>query len=72
MKPRVRRFSGFGDDHHAAIDLQILVLEERMDADQIGDEFEDTDDNSHAYECVQWMNGDVEEAPSTGWKELVR
>ena len=71
MKPRVRHFSGFGDDHHAAIDLQILVLEERMDEHQIGDEFEDTDDNSHAYECVQWMNGEGE-APSDNWKELVR
>jgi hypothetical protein len=72
MKPRVRRFSGFGDDHHAAIELQILVLEERMDTDEINDQYEDADENNHAYECVQWMEGDVEEAPSAGWKELVR
>ena len=72
LKPKVRRFSGFGDDNHAAIDLQILVLEERMDNDEINDRYEDTDENSHAYECVQWMDGEAEEAPSAGWKGLVK
>jgi hypothetical protein len=72
MKPRVRRFSMFGDDHHKAIDLQIEVLEERMDEDQIDDLFEGDDENSHAREAVQWMAGETENAPSVDWKELVR
>ena len=72
MKPRVRRLTAFGDDNHAAIELQIFVLEERMDTDQAGDEYDDADEYSHATEAIQWMEGEIETAPSEGWKELVR
>ena len=72
MKPRVRHFTAFGDDNWAAVELQIFVLEERMDEDQAGDEYEDADEYSHATEAIQWMNGETENAPSVGWKELVR
>lgn len=72
MKPRVRHFTAFGDDNWKAIELQIFVLEERMDTDQAGDEYDDADEYSHATEAIQWMEGEIETAPSEGWKELVR
>lgn len=75
MKPTVRHFSAFGDDHWAHIDIQIEVLEERMDDREIGDRYdgdEDPDANSVAYEAVQWMKGEAEEDLAENWKPLVR
>ena len=39
LKPRVRPSSMFGDDHHAAIDAQLVVLRERLDSDEIHKRF---------------------------------
>ena len=72
MKPTVRHYSAFGDDHHAHIDIQIEVLEERMDDDEIGDRYDDPDDNSVAYEAVKWMKGEADEELGESWKSLVR
>jgi hypothetical protein len=83
MKPRVLRRSGFGEDHHEAIDAQIKVLKERMSEDRIYDIFQPVDEdgepddegNRHdldsALEAKRWLDGEGD-APSKGWKELVR
>lgn len=77
MKPKVRRRSGFGDDHHAAIDAQIYVLTERSDLDDIYDAWAEEDHASNvqeaAVEACHWMTGEnAQQAPSKGWAELVR
>lgn len=80
IKPRVRRSSAFGDDHHAAIDAQVEVLEDRMDEDQIYDRSEMAEDDigfysentrDQALEARRWMRGEQDTAPSAGWAELV-
>lgn len=35
LKPKVKRYTFFGDDNHAAINAQIEVLEKGMDDDAI-------------------------------------
>lgn len=76
IKPRVLRYSGFGDDHHAAIDAQIVVLKERLTEDDLYTRQEDCeatecagDDNINwSYENVfeagceaaQWLKGESE------------
>lgn len=69
MKPRVARFSAFGDDHHAAIDAQISVLEEEMSEGRVWDFWPDPETNTHdaAMRAMRWMR---EESPSEGWPEL--
>lgn len=61
MKPRVLHYNGFGDDHHAAIDAQISVLDNHLSEDDICDrqnECRDTecpyyeDDVDYAVESV--------------------
>ena len=76
MKPTVRQFSIFGDDHHAAIDAQIDALMERMDNDEIFDKEEDGEWSASVREqaeyAIQWMNGEKgQAAPSEEWKDLV-
>jgi hypothetical protein len=72
MKPTVRHYSMFGDDHWQHIDVQIEVLEERMDEDEIADRYDDADDNAAAYEAVKWMKGEEEEGLAESWKPLVK
>lgn len=76
LKPKVLRSSAFGDDHHAAIDMQIRVLDERMTEDEVYDaqSVEDLPDNvaDAAIEAVRFRNGEAKEDLVTGWKELVR
>jgi hypothetical protein len=83
LKPRLRKSSVFGDDHHAAVDAQIAVLEERLSDGKIYDRFESTGftdidhgegrgDNvlSAAIDAQQWRDGDKEDKPSSEWREL--
>lgn len=83
MKPNVRRLSAFGDDHHAAIDAQIRVLEQKLTNNQIYDYFDAVGDSdidhdegrsenvlSAATDAAQWRDGDTKEKPSMSWKEL--
>lgn len=79
IKPKVVKQSHFGDDHHAAIEAQIAVLENGYSEDDIYDEW-GGDNQSHernsALEALAWMEGDptgiLEEfkPPSEGWKSL--
>lgn len=88
MKSRVRQRTAFGDDNHDAIDAQILVLTNRADNDEVYDRFgpshddkgkesfEFTDSCDHklqaALEALMWLEGETKEAPSKGWKELMK
>jgi hypothetical protein len=78
MKPNVLRSSHFGDDHHAAIDVQIDVLKGRIRQENIDDEQESGDmpDNvaDAARGALAWMNGeetDSNETPSQEWESLL-
>lgn len=83
MKPDVRRHSAFGDDHHAAIDAQMDVLGKRLSDASIYDRYEPTGDDdvdrddgrsdsvlSSAIDAKQWMDGELADKPSAGWREL--
>jgi hypothetical protein len=70
IKPKVRRYSAFGDDHHAAIDLQIHVLELDLDWSDIeeyaGEEYD------AASETIQWREGSATESLVENWRPLVK
>lgn len=82
MKPRVRRTSAFGDNHHNAIDAQVEVLTSRLSEMAIYDRSDDgTGDELNedkwrenvresALEARRWMDGDEPHPPSHNWKEL--
>jgi hypothetical protein len=72
IKPFVRHFSGFGGDNHKLLEIQIRVLEEDFDDNDVNHIYEDVDENSIAYETVQWRDGTDEdiESPIEGWKLL--
>lgn len=77
IKPTVRHYSGFGDDHHASIDSQIKALTERMDEDDVCNEWpeeqgEDARLRDSAMEVVNWMNGYEEISPVKNWSPLIQ
>jgi len=70
VRTRVRRFSAFGTDHWRQIDLQVRVLEQHLDEDDLA-AITDPDENSIAYDTIQWRDGEpVDEAPAAGWESL--
>lgn len=83
VKPTVRRFSFFNDDHHAAIDAQILVLHNKMKEAKVYELYSSDDDElpptrpanvlDAALDAVRWMAGEYTDYPSLvdSWKELV-
>ncbi|HXQ38144.1 MAG TPA: hypothetical protein VN843_29335 [Anaerolineales bacterium] len=48
MKPKVRRFTMFGDDNHEAVDAEIRALEESATEEETYDWEEDGDFSQHA------------------------
>jgi hypothetical protein len=44
IKPKIKHYSFFGDDHWASIDAQVQVLTEQMTDTDVYDEWEDVDD----------------------------
>lgn len=76
IKPKVRRYTFFGDDNHAAIDAQIVVLEEDYDEDAIYGEWEDDEHVlSSALEALAWKEGDLSRDNQDGalvdeWRSL--
>lgn len=79
MKPTVRKCSGFGDNHHNAIDAQVQVLREGMSNDDIFDAWGDEEIDEFeqnvldaAIQAQDWMRGDTDEAPSVEWQDLVQ
>jgi hypothetical protein len=76
MKPTVLEKSGFGDNHHDAIEAQLEVLRNRWtDDDDVDENYGDDDDNvsGAAREAMNWLNGDGEtETLTETWESLVR
>ena len=74
MKPKVRHYTGFGDDNWRKIDVAIAVLVNRYDEDDISERYHDADENSEAYSVIQWRNGEECEygSPADQWQDLVR
>jgi hypothetical protein len=76
IKPRVRKRSSFGGDHHAAIERQIQVLTERMTERAIeraadSEEWADNE-RDEAMAAFEWMAGSYTDYPRLvdEWKEL--
>lgn len=73
LKPKLPRYSHFGDDNHGAIDAQIVVLTERLTRDQVKARFPDNgmDKLFMALIACDWMHGDLVGAddtpPSQDW-----
>lgn len=81
IKPRVLRTSKFGDDHHAAIDAQIEVLENLLTEDEVCDRHDNAADDEMFYadneydsgrDAANWLAGDEDDAPSEGWGSLIQ
>lgn len=63
------RLSGFGDDNHRELDLQIQVLRDD-DIDVTADEFYEEYniyEQSAIQEAIDWRDGETDETPSSGW-----
>lgn len=76
MKPKVRKFTMFGDNNHDAIDAQIEALEDDFDESAIYDK-EDSGDWTErqrvaAQEAIDWREGDTKDIPSKEWEPLVQ
>jgi hypothetical protein len=70
--PKFRRYSGFGDDHFKAIDIQVSVLERGYDQDDVDERYENSDQHSIASDTVRWREGEeVDEGPVEGWQVLI-
>lgn len=77
IKPKVRQFSMFGDNHHAAIDAQVEVLEKDPPEEEIHEnaDSEGWPDNIRdaAIEARHWLDGEFEYPHLVdAWKELVK
>jgi len=76
VKPRIAKFAAFsifGDDNVASIEIQIRVLDERMNEAEIDDACAEEDDDyllSSAMAAFNWMEGNDAESPSEGWIKL--
>lgn len=73
IMPKVRRFSAFGDDHHAAIKATLRVLDGRDSSE----DYEDAPDNvrDEVYNAEQWMNGEADPeygSPTESWSSLLQ
>lgn len=74
IKPSVRLASKFGDNHHDAIDAQIIVLEDSLDDGEIYDLYENGPENvlNAALDAMHWVEGDDDVPPSKNWESLVK
>lgn len=75
VKPRVRRYSIFRDDNHAAIDAQIEVLCDALDDEDIDDNQDSGKWDEHVYasarDALNWKKGEAEDgSPSSGWEAI--
>jgi hypothetical protein len=80
LKPRIRPTSMFGDDHHAAMDAQVDVLEHLLREAAIYRAYDPGDDEDQgrnvldaALDARRWLDGEsLDGAPtlSASWKEL--
>ncbi len=71
MKPKVRRYSLFGDDNRASIEVQIEVLEQEIAEMDVWAKYADNDTKlESAIDAASWLEGGSEK-PSDGWALLV-
>lgn len=70
IKPRVRRFSKFNDDHHQTIDLQVEVLEKNLSRNDIADW--DSERYDIASDAIDWKEGlrEDDEGLAKEWESL--
>lgn len=73
MKPKIRQYSAFGDNHYAAIMATLRILDGRDTAE----DYEDAPDNvrDEAAMAEAWMRGEKNpdyESPTISWQSLVR
>jgi hypothetical protein len=75
IKPRIRQFTAFRDDNHAAIEAQIDVLNDRLDEEEI-EKLWPTDEQEHlnqsAVEAYRWMTGERDEGLADEWEPLAK
>ncbi len=72
MKPKVKRFSAFGDDHHAALDAQVDVLKNDLTYDEIDEQYE-YHARANAHDARLWLDGEGDpETLSEDWENLVQ
>ena len=73
IKPKVRKTSMFGDNHHNAIDAQIRVLEEDLDEEDINDEVWEDNVVESAMAAREWLDGEETEfGLLEDWKSLIK
>jgi len=72
MKPRVRHYSAFGDDNHAAIEVGIRTLERGLSEDNVYDAYSMSDSLlDSALGAIHWREGHEKDSPSESWSGLV-
>lgn len=64
LKPLSKRYSAFGDDNHAAIDIQIAALKKRWSYDDVNDIVNDSALHNDATDAVAWRLGELEDVES--------
>ena len=83
IKPKVHRYTVFGDDNRAAIGRQIEALVDEWTDNDVRDLQDDLTEYEFqsAREAIDWANGDYDEyeedgeivdRPSLSWKSLVQ
>lgn len=85
IKPKVRRYSAFGNDNLAAIDRQIEALVDKWTDDDAYDALDDGGISRHEFdaacEAIAWADGaydeyeedgEIVDRPSLSWKSLVQ
>lgn len=70
LMPQVKRFSSFNDDHHAAIEQQIAVLEAGGLSVEALESLEPEDWRLH--DTHRWLMGETPEPPHQDWLTLVK
>lgn len=78
LKPRIREWSSDGGNNHAAVELQINVIEHCLAEALVHDRAygapeEDGDQDTllyNALEAYYWLAGVQDNAPSEGWRDI--
>lgn len=73
LRPRVRRYSMFGDDNWARIDAQVRTLQHGWTEDDLYDTWGMESEGllNAGLDAIQWRQGEAEEGLAESWQELV-
>jgi hypothetical protein len=79
LKPKVRKFTTFGDDNHLALDASVNVLENELNEDAIYEIYGNIENPEksqyiveNAISTMQWMNGEGIESPSKSFSTCIQ